>query len=65
MVAKEDWPVETNKVLDQIHTSSERLGKQHIGYTLSLQSIAREFFESAKSISRRIQDIELKVWSPF
>lgn len=62
MVAKEDWPVETNRVLDQIHITSEKIGKQHIGYSLCVsQSIAREFNEHAKTNGRKIQEIELKV----
>lgn len=62
MVAKEDWPVETNRVLDQIHITSEKLGKQHIGYSLCIsQSIAREFNEYSKINGKKLNDLEFKV----
>lgn len=54
--------MEMNHLLEQVHTSTEKVGKQHIGYSLCVsQSISREFSEYAKSNSRKIHDLELKV----
>jgi hypothetical protein len=59
---RDDWPIETNNVLDQLHVTTEKVGKQHIGYSLCIsQSIAREFIEHAKATTKRISDLELKV----
>lgn len=61
-MGKDDWPIETTRLLEQLHTSTEKAGKQHIGYSLCVsQSISREFFEYAKSTTRKIHDLELKV----
>jgi hypothetical protein len=60
---KDDWPVETNHILDQLQTTTEKIGKQHIGYSLCIsQSISRDFAEFAKSTTRRINELESKVY---
>jgi hypothetical protein len=42
--------------------TTEKVGKQHIGYSLCIsQSIAREFSEKAKTTTKRLIDLELKV----
>jgi len=62
--SKDQWPVETNNAWDQLYTTSERLGKQHIGFSLCIsQSIARELYDHGRSSSRRVQEIETKLQS--
>jgi hypothetical protein len=59
---KDDWPIETNHTLDQLQTTTEKIGKQHLGYSLCIsQSISRDFGEYARTTTRRINELELKV----
>ena len=61
MIAKEDWPVETNRVLDQVHITTEKIGKQHAGNCICISGIAREYNEYSKTNNKRIQELETKV----
>lgn len=59
---KDDWPMETNRLLDQLQITTEKIGKQHIGYSLCIsQSISRDFADYVKSTSKRINELESKV----
>jgi hypothetical protein len=59
---REEWPVVPNKVWDQIGTTMERLGKQHIGFHLCVsQSIARGLNSLGSSISKQAQELEAEV----
>ena len=54
--------METNRLLDQLQITTEKIGKQHIGYSLCIsQSISRDFSEYVKSTSKRINELESKV----
>lgn len=51
-----------NKVWDQIATTMERLGKQHIGFHLCVsQSIARGLNSLGQSIAKQSQVLEAEV----
>ena len=60
--SREGWPTAVNALWDNVCSAEERLGKQHIGFSLCIShSISRELNEHWRVSSPHLDDIHNKV----